>query len=214
MTITLPDPATHAALYGGALLVVVALVLASRIRVIRALLTLAVLAGLTVSLATVIDQRAGLDPRIAHLTGWLGLRDQEVTGTEMRVPLSRDGHFWVRASLDGVERRMLVDSGATATTLSPRTAERIGLDPSEGIVPILIHTANGTVRARSATVREMRLGNIVARDVMVVIAPGLGDMDVVGMNLLSRLKGWRVDDGVLVLTPHHPQGVPPQTQTG
>jgi len=33
----------------------------------------------------------------------------------------------------------------------------------------------------------------------------MGDVDVIGMNLLSRLKGWRVEGRTLVLTPHHPQ---------
>ena len=33
----------------------------------------------------------------------------------------------------------------------------------------------------------------------------IGDTDVLGMNFLSRLKSWRVEEGVLVLVPHHPQ---------
>jgi aspartyl protease family protein len=39
----------------------------------------------------------------------------------------------------------------------------------------------------------------------VVVSPAFGDTDVLGMNFLSRLKSWRVEDGVLVLVPHHPQ---------
>ena len=31
-------------------------------------------------------------------------------------------------------------------------------------------------------------------------------MNVLGMNFLSRLKSWRVEDGELVLVPNHPQG--------
>jgi aspartyl protease family protein len=38
-----------------------------------------------------------------------------------------------------------------------------------------------------------------------VIAPGLGETNVIGMNLLSRLASWRVEDGTLILVPHHPQ---------
>ena len=38
-----------------------------------------------------------------------------------------------------------------------------------------------------------------------VLAPSLGDLDVLGMNFLSQLASWRVEGRTLVLTPHHPQ---------
>ena len=119
--------------------------------------------------------------------------------------MSPDGHFWIRAKIGGIEQRMLVDSGATVTALSARTAAAADLAVGDGIVPVLLTTANGTIRAQSATVDEMRLGNIVARDLPVVVSPAFGDVNVVGMNFLSRLKSWRVEDNVLILVPHHPQ---------
>jgi len=51
----------------------------------------------------------------------------------------------------------------------------------------------------------MAFGNVVARDLDAVIAPGTGGLNVLGMNFLSRLKSWRVEDGELILVPHHPQ---------
>ena len=74
-------------------------------------------------------------------------------------------------------------------------------------MPVMMQTANGTIAAQTATVREIRIGNVVARDVPVVVSPAFGNMNVVGMNFLSRLKSWRVEDGVLILQPHHPQAV-------
>ena len=44
------------------------------------------------------------------------------------------------------------------------------------------------------------------RDLAVVVSPAFGDIDVLGMNFLSRLKSWRVEGQTLILTPHHPQG--------
>ena len=70
---------------------------------------------------------------------------------------------------------------------------------------VMLKTANGTVQARIASVTELRIGNIVARDLDAVIAPGLGETNVIGMNLLSRLASWRVEGRTLVLVPHHPQ---------
>jgi aspartyl protease family protein len=39
----------------------------------------------------------------------------------------------------------------------------------------------------------------------VVTSPGLGNLDVLGMNFLSKLDSWRVEGRTLVLVPHHPQ---------
>jgi aspartyl protease family protein len=47
----------------------------------------------------------------------------------------------------------------------------------------------------------MRLGPITARDLKIVVAPGLGDVDVIGMNFLSKLQSWRVEGRTLVLVP-------------
>ena len=102
---------------------------------------------------------------------------------------------------------MLIDSGATVTALSANSAAEMGLRPNDATFPIVLNTANGQVSAQTATVSELRLGDITARDLEVVVSPAFGDTDVLGMNFLSRLKSWRVEDGTLVLVPHHPQGV-------
>jgi aspartyl protease family protein len=68
-----------------------------------------------------------------------------------------------------------------------------------------MRTANGTVQAELARIDELRFGNVVARDLDAVIAPGLGETNIIGMNLLSRLASWRVEGRTLVLVPNHPQ---------
>jgi aspartyl protease family protein len=40
-----------------------------------------------------------------------------------------------------------------------------------------------------------------------VVSPAFGSVDVIGMNLLSKLKGWRVENNTLILVPNHPQSV-------
>jgi aspartyl protease family protein len=100
---------------------------------------------------------------------------------------------------------MLIDSGATITALSEGTAEAANIGASTGLTPVVLRTANGVAPAKTGTVDELRIGNIVARDLKVVTAPGLGGLDVLGMNFLSKLKSWRVEDGTLIMVPHHPQ---------
>lgn len=149
----------------------------------------------------VLLQQAPYDPTLAGLNARLGLDTQKVVGDEVRIPLDRDGHFWATAQVNGAERRMLIDSGATITALSPATAAAAGIESDATLVPLLMKTANGTVRAAAATVDRLEIGTIEARKLKVVIAPGLGNTDILGMNFLSQLESWRVEGRTLILVP-------------
>lgn len=197
-------------LYGG--LAVAGLMLLNlltrRIPLIGTLFRLAVWAVIAVVAVGAIQQRSLFDPYFAKIAHFLKLDpadDQQVSGKELRIPMARDGHFWVRARINGVERKLLVDSGATLTALSVDTAEAAGLVPEKSPFPIILKTANGPVAARTARVATLRIGNVVARNLPVVVSSSFGDTEVIGMNFLSKLKSWRVEGGTLILEPHHPQ---------
>lgn len=127
--------------------------------------------------------------------------DQQVSGTETRIRMADDGHFWADVDINGVRRRMLIDSGATTTALSTATAKAAGLDDDDSPFPVIIATANGDVSARTATAGHVTIGTITATDLGIVTSPAFGDTDVLGMNFLSKLGSWRVENATLVLTP-------------
>jgi aspartyl protease family protein len=133
----------------------------------------------------------------------LGERGQTVGGT-LRVPMAPDGHFWVRARINGHEQRFLIDSGATTTALSADAAAAAELEVERGGFPIMINTANGTVQAKRTTIDRLTMGPIVAKDMAAVVSPAFGDMNVLGMNFLSSLDSWRVEGRTLILVPHKP----------
>lgn len=152
-----------------------------------------------------IGERWRFDPILIRLSTLLELDAQQVVGDEVRIRMAPDGRFWARARIDGVTRRMLIDSGATLTALSSNTAAAAGLQVRAQPFPVLLHTANGTIQAQTSTVGELRLDDIVARNLPVVVSQALGDTDVLGMNFLSRLQSWRVEGSTLILVPHRPQ---------
>jgi aspartyl protease family protein len=156
-------------------------------------------------LVLVVLQVSRLDPRFEMAVPELGLPEQVVEGGETRVPLARDGHVWLQGESNGEPARFLVDTGATLTAVSAETAERVGLESGMGDFPVMMQTANGSVRAERTTIDELRFGNVAARGLDAIIAPGLGPTNVIGMNLLSRLKSWRVENNELILVPHNPQ---------
>lgn len=126
--------------------------------------------------------------------------DGRATGAETRIRQAGDGQFWADVTINGVARRMLVDTGATTTALSVATARAAGLDIERDPFPVILDTANGRIAARRATARRVVVGAIVADDLGVVVAPAFGDTDVLGMNFLQRLKSWRADGGTLILS--------------
>ena len=153
----------------------------------------------------VMMQVSRFDPRYGMAVPELGLPEQQVEGGETRIAMGRDGHFWISAQVDGEPVAFMVDTGATLTAVSTSTAQRIGLEPRVGGIPIMLKTANGTIAAEIGTVNELRFGNVVARGIDTVIVPNLGDTNVIGMNLLSRLASWRVEGRTLILVPNNPQ---------
>lgn len=196
----------HLALYavGAALLIM----LLQRIPYVGRIIRFAFSFALLAFLIFILLQQAPYQPELARLTEGLGLDDQRVVGKELNVRMSPDGHFWVVGSINGVKRRMLIDSGATVTAVSSQTAREAGIDTGTGLTPVVLRTANGAAPAETGSIDELRVGNIVARNLKIVTSPGLGNLDVLGMNFLSKLKSWRVEGKTLILVPQHPRPTP------
>ncbi len=165
--------------------------------IIRSLLGWLVIGG--VAWAVIVNQDR-IAPVVASLGERIGVGAQSVSGDTVRITMSTDGHFWARVSLDGIERRMLVDSGATITALSADTAKAVGVKVGGGL-PVLINTANGSISAERATVERVMLGSLETQKLGVVVSSAFGDTNVLGMNFLSRLGSWRVEGRTLILEP-------------
>ena len=119
-----------------------------------------------------------------------------IRGTEVRVPMAEDGHFWVKAQIDGHDALFLVDSGASVTTVSRATAAAAGIKP--GTRGDVVETANGTVRMARGTAQRFDIASISRPGMSVNVNPRDG-VNVLGMNFLSSLDGWRVEKNYLVL---------------
>lgn len=140
---------------------------------------------------------SALGRRIAA-AAWGGGTQEATQSGELRIAMAEDGHFWVNGELNGQQVRFLVDSGATVTTISRETAERAGIEPDGRTV--MTETANGDVRVDRGRADTLKLGPIERSGVGVAIARG-DTINVIGMNLLSTLSRWSVENRTLVLRP-------------
>lgn len=163
-------------------------------------------------LLVVVLQLSRLDSRFDLALPEIGLPKQVVEGGETRIRRAPDGHYWLQAQVNGTPANFLVDTGATLTAVSAETAADTGLEPREAGLPVQVRTANGTVNADLTTIEELRFGNVVARGLDAIIAPGLGPTNVIGMNFLSRLASVRLEGDMMILVPNNPQ--PPLESEG
>ncbi|MAW99174.1 MAG: TIGR02281 family clan AA aspartic protease [Sphingomonas sp.] len=196
------DQSLSAIWYIGALILVLSALFARRPgigAILRSLIGWVIIAG---AVYMVVEQRDTL----ARLAERFGIGGQSVEGGTTRIEMGPDGHFWARVELNGVSRRMLIDSGATTTALSQATADAAGIETSGSGFPVMLSTANGQILAKRATIRSITLGNLHADNLDAVVSDRFGDLDVIGMNFLSRLGSWRVEGRTLILEPADTSG--------
>lgn len=116
-------------------------------------------------------------------------------GEELRIPISDDGHFWVEAKINGHAARFLIDSGASLTTISAPVARAAGVTPG---LRVPVATANGTIDMARGSAERFSVGSI-DRGNLTVHVNNSDSANVIGMNFLSSLSGWRVEGNYLVL---------------
>jgi aspartyl protease family protein len=201
----LPRSGLLMAAVGAMLLGLVGSIVIRPLPALGKLMRLASTVGLVGILLVVVLQLSRMDPRFEMVLPELGLPEQVVEGSETIVQRAPDGHYWLRAEINGHPANFLVDTGATLTAVSSDTALAAGLEPREGGLPVRMQTANGSVAAEMTTIDELRFGNVAARGLDGIIAPGLGPTNVIGMNLLSRLASVRLEGNTMILVPNNPQ---------
>lgn len=141
------------------------------------------------------------DARATAVTSSPTVRPGTASGAG-RVTVSADyrGHYMVHPSIDNFRIRMLVDTGASIVALTAQDAVSLGLSPRPAEFKMSLSTSNGVVRAARVNLREIRLGDIVVRNVEAVVMPaGALSVSLLGTSFLRRLKGYEVQGGRMVL---------------
>ena len=144
------------------------------------------------------DEARGVWSRAVADAG--GSAAAKVSGGVTRIAMGSDGHFHVRARVNGQPVDFLVDSGATTTGLGADAARRVNVVPDSSI-DLPINTANGTVMVSTARIALLEVGNIRQANAKAVIGESFGDTNVLGMSFLSGLKRWNVEGRTLTLEP-------------
>ncbi len=123
-----------------------------------------------------------------------------VIGGWAEIEAGRSGHFVTTADINFTDVTAVIDTGASAVALSWEDAENIGLEPDFLDFVRPVNTANGVVRAAPVTLKHVAIGGVTVNDVEAWVLPkGAMRGTLIGMSFLSRLAGYRVEGGRLVL---------------
>ncbi len=109
------------------------------------------------------------------------------SGQRIVLGAGADGHFQVNGSIGGKPVRFLVDTGATAVSMSQQEADRLGLNWRGG-KRVAMQTANGVTPAWRISIDRVRIGEVELHQIDAVV--GSQDMPVVllGNSFLSRFR--------------------------
>lgn len=109
--------------------------------------------------------------------------------------ISPDGHFYIRALVNGKNVRFLADTGASDIVITPKTAARLGFTPEKLRFDRIYRTANGIGRGASVQLQSLQIGGLYMENISASVNEADMEDSLLGMRFFNRLKGYSVKDG-------------------
>ena len=123
-----------------------------------------------------ISQRVLAPPPISVVTGGSG---------EITIPASRNGHFYLEGTVNGVPLQFMVDTGATYVSVDAEFARRARLPPG---IAGYFNTANGSVEGRVVKGQTVRVESFEVGGLTVAVMPNGGGDGLLGQNFLRQFE--------------------------
>jgi len=127
--------------------------------------------------------------------------EPELQGRQVALRTGPGGHATINGRVNNRPVTFLLDTGATMVVLNERTARNLGYHLAKSDFTQVSRTANGDVLVAPIRLSEIRVDNIVVRDVPAIVVPGqVLEGNLLGMSFLNRLRKFEFQGDRLVLT--------------
>ncbi len=120
-----------------------------------------------------------------------------VSGNRIILKAGEGGHFFAQGQINGKDVQMVVDTGATAVTLSAMDAQRIGLNYQFGL-PTQMTTANGLVSAWRIKLKTVGIGDIVVGEVNAIVTASSLPYVLLGNSFLAHFQMTRTNEQMVL----------------
>ena len=109
-----------------------------------------------------------------------------VQGRKTIITQDMNGNFVTNGTIDGVGSSMLIDTGASTLVITESLAQKIGLLKRGRVA---VNTANGTSEGYLTVVKEIKIGNLLGKNINAVVVPNMDIPHVlIGMSFLKTIN--------------------------
>jgi len=118
---------------------------------------------------------------------------------QARIAADGGGQYSADFFINGVPVRGLIDTGATFMSLTPSTAQRLGVTPNRSGPHYQMRTANGLAYAWPVRLASVSFQGLYVKDVDAIVGEDEVGGNLFGESFLKRLLSVQQESGTLVL---------------
>lgn len=119
-------------------------------------------------------------------------------GSKIVMAAGSGGHFLSMGQINGHSVQLMVDTGATAVSLSTADAQRMGLN-LKGAQAVRLSTANGVTQGWRIKLDSVRLGDVEVFNVEAVVSSASMPYVLLGNSFLTRFQMTRDSDQMVLV---------------
>lgn len=127
-----------------------------------------------------------------------GAGQQAGQGNRIVLTAGSGGHFMTQGQINGKAAQFIVDTGASAVSMTVTDAERMGVDYKSGR-PVQLITANGTILGWQTTINSIRVGDVEVFNVPAVVASRDMPFILLGNSFLTRFQMNRTNEEMVLI---------------
>jgi aspartyl protease family protein len=121
----------------------------------------------------------------------------ESGGNRIVLTAGNGGHFFTLGQINGKSAQMVVDTGATAVSMSVSDAQRMGVDYKSGQM-IQMSTANGVIPGWVIKLSSVRVGDVSVHGVDAVVSSGSMPYVLLGNSFLTHFQMNRANNQMVL----------------
>lgn len=126
-----------------------------------------------------------------------GSGKQAGQGNRIVLVAGTGGHFMTQGQINGKAVQFMVDTGASAVSMTVTDAERMGIDYKSGR-PVQLNTANGVVLGWQTSLNSVRVGDVEVFNVTAVVASRDMPFILLGNSFLTRFQMSRTNEEMVL----------------
>jgi aspartyl protease family protein len=119
---------------------------------------------------------------------------------EIMISRNQDGHFYIKALVNNVPVKFMIDTGASDVALTKEDAIKLNFDLKALKYSRTYYTANGESTAAPVTLSQFKIGDKIFENVKAHIGSGELDISLLGMSVIERFKTFYIDKDILILS--------------